>query len=503
LSKGSSASGVLQIKNIGGGTLLWNFSRDPEKNWINLNPVSGINSGNINVTVNTEGLAPGEYTGNITIKSNVGTKQGTIYLNVTPIKPPILKVEPDPLLFNFILSETKSASKEFQISNIGGGVLEWKLLTDSDWPTWISFSQTSGTNSGYVTITVNAEALDLEEYKKSFTVWSNGGTKQGTIYINISQEDKPILAVYPSSLNFDLNKGESTSQELHISKEGNGTLKWNASPDPASNWISLDPMNGTDTGNVTVKVNAEDLDKGEYDGNIAIESNGQANSEYIPVKLVVSDLTPPPMMGPDLIVTSLKIGDLSERKILYDNGSVRKYIISAPVSVVVKNQGDVAAGIFATSIKSNYLSESYDYVAFKGAYAAYTNAPLGPGEESNIEGNIEFVYHPEYGNTFYIKAIADDCTWSSSCINESNEDNNESQPVEVNIPDFEENNRPVVEETTIAEQNDKGTNEGTITHVEEVTPEQEVTPVQEVIPVQEVTQVEVMPISPSDETIVN
>ena len=271
LSKGKSTFGQLQILNEGGGTLQWNVSLDPERDWISLYPTSGTNSGNVTVTVNTEGLEPGEYEGNIAIRSNGENKEATIYLNVTSIKPPILSVEPDPLLLNFNLSEGELASGEFHISNKGWGILEWNVVTGSDWPSRISFNQTSGRNLGNITITVNAKDLSPGEYERNFTVESNGGTKQGTIYLNVLKVDKPILSVDPPSLFFNLSRGESTSGELQISNKGGGILEWNLNLDPDEQWINLYPTSGTNSGNVTVTVNTEGLEPGEYEGNIAME----------------------------------------------------------------------------------------------------------------------------------------------------------------------------------------------------------------------------------------
>lgn len=63
----------LNISNGGAGNLNWTLAKD--QNWITLNPSSGINTGIVVVTVSRNGLPSGQnYTGNITITSNGGTK---------------------------------------------------------------------------------------------------------------------------------------------------------------------------------------------------------------------------------------------------------------------------------------------------------------------------------------------------------------------------------------------------------------------------------------------
>ncbi len=69
------------ISNTGGGTLSWNVRAD-QPWWIKVYPESGTGSGTITINVNTAGLAPGRYTGTITVTSNGGVKTGSVYLNL-------------------------------------------------------------------------------------------------------------------------------------------------------------------------------------------------------------------------------------------------------------------------------------------------------------------------------------------------------------------------------------------------------------------------------------
>lgn len=71
------------ISNSGGGTLNWSVTSD----WgvVGLDPTSGTNYGSVQVTINPEGLNPGEYTGTITIsdsEASNSTQVVAIYLKV-------------------------------------------------------------------------------------------------------------------------------------------------------------------------------------------------------------------------------------------------------------------------------------------------------------------------------------------------------------------------------------------------------------------------------------
>jgi hypothetical protein len=78
MDEGDTDSRTFSISNNGSRTLEWSISNN--QTWITVNPTSGINSGEVIVTVNTVKLKPGDYSGIITIESNGGNKNGIINL---------------------------------------------------------------------------------------------------------------------------------------------------------------------------------------------------------------------------------------------------------------------------------------------------------------------------------------------------------------------------------------------------------------------------------------
>lgn len=84
LAMDEQASRSFSISNSGGGTLEWKAYAD--KSWLVLNPASGIDSGKIEIKINTTGLQPGSYSGTITVESNGGKDSGKISINI--LKPP-------------------------------------------------------------------------------------------------------------------------------------------------------------------------------------------------------------------------------------------------------------------------------------------------------------------------------------------------------------------------------------------------------------------------------
>jgi hypothetical protein len=199
LKEGESGEEEFRISNDGGGDLEWEVSADEQ--WITLSPESGINSGTVNIKVDTDDLSPEEeYEGTITIESNAENEECIINLKVLPEgkdeEKPILAVDPDPLFFNLTLAEGEWNSEEFYISNKGRGELEWNIVPDTDWPSWISIDPISGTNSETITVEVDASDLIPGDYNTTFRVESNEEYEEGMVSLKVSGENEgPDLVV--------------------------------------------------------------------------------------------------------------------------------------------------------------------------------------------------------------------------------------------------------------------------------------------------------------------
>lgn len=278
LAEGVSESAHLEVSNSGGGILLWTARSDQP--WITLSPERGANQGNVIVLVDTGDMEEGTYEGTVTIKSNAGTQQCPIRLVVGSehtemiINPPYLE---------FYMAEGEVASRELQISKEGSGTFKWHINPDTECP-WITMSQESGTSSDILTVTANTEGLEPDTYEGIITIESNAGTEQCPIRLVVGSQP-PVLAVDPLFIDFELEEGESGEEELRISNEGEGDLEWKVSVDES--WVSLSPESGTNSGNVTVTVNTENLNLGEeYEGTVTIESNAESEECIISLNVL-------------------------------------------------------------------------------------------------------------------------------------------------------------------------------------------------------------------------
>ncbi|MCK4458491.1 MAG: right-handed parallel beta-helix repeat-containing protein, partial [Methanosarcinales archaeon] len=99
---------------------------------------------------------------------------------------PQLNTTPDLPSHNF--GSVQQGPWTFDVTNCGGGTLEW---TVSDDQSWITVSPTSGTETGTVTVMINTAGLSDGTHTVTVTVDSNGGTKTGTISVNVHTSSPP------------------------------------------------------------------------------------------------------------------------------------------------------------------------------------------------------------------------------------------------------------------------------------------------------------------------
>lgn len=114
--------------------------------------------------------------------------------------------------------------------------------------------------------------------------------------IGCGQPEPPTIAFSPSDFSFSAQQGETTllTDTLQISNSGGGTLDWWVSDD--ADWLSLSPTSGSSTGDtdeVTVCVDINGIDAGNYTANITISASRASNSpQTIVVDLSIVEIIP-------------------------------------------------------------------------------------------------------------------------------------------------------------------------------------------------------------------
>lgn len=158
-------SQTLSITNGGNGTLDWTATTD--KPWLIINPSSGQAPSQAEVSVNLSGLTAGTYTGVVTVKTATGII-GTVSVELTVTVPPvILNVSPSSLSFIAQYNGNLPPSRGINITNTGGGIMDWSASTAQ---AWISLNPTSGSSNSTVFVTVNTDSLNVGVYTGKITI---------------------------------------------------------------------------------------------------------------------------------------------------------------------------------------------------------------------------------------------------------------------------------------------------------------------------------------------
>ena len=274
----------VSITNTGTGALTWTASEN--LNWLSLSPTSGLvnaeDTTSTTVSVTRAGLDQGSYEGEIAFLSNGGNDTLQVQMEVVPT----LVVSESSLNFG-----TELTALTLTVTNPGGGNLEWTVTNTANWLTVSPNSGTTQTEDDVLNILVDRTGLDGGDYSSTITFTSNGGNYTVSVVMRVPLP--PELLFSPSSVDF----GASTStMNLNIINNRDGLLTWNVAADQG--WLSTSPTAGettTETDQVSIMVDRNNLEVGDYSGNITITTNG--GNATIPITLNV-------VPGPTLSVTS-------------------------------------------------------------------------------------------------------------------------------------------------------------------------------------------------------
>jgi YVTN family beta-propeller protein len=174
----SQDSRIVQISNIGTGTLRWSARKAKNENWLRITPGTGrVFAGDSQpltleiVSAEVDRLSPGEYSETVIVEGGKEQKSLTVTMRIP--QPEIR------LSHNTLRLGDGDTQKAIEIENIGEGTLKWETRTNRE---WVRVSPPSGsTPAGSLTDVriefVEGGCLDAGEHTANVTFTSNGGTQ--------------------------------------------------------------------------------------------------------------------------------------------------------------------------------------------------------------------------------------------------------------------------------------------------------------------------------------
>jgi hypothetical protein len=201
--------------------------------------------------------------------------------------PPALRLSNSALAF----TGTNPAPQTVDITNTGGGTLNW---TASETQSWMSVSPGSGAAPGSFTVSVSTAGLAPGTYNSMVTVTAPGASNSPrtvSVSLDVPVPVPPALATSPTSFSFSAVAGGSAPapRTLDVTNTGGGTFNWTASVNQP--WLAASPAAGAAPATVSVTVSTAGLLPGTYNGAVTITAAGVAGSpKTVPVSLTVFSL---------------------------------------------------------------------------------------------------------------------------------------------------------------------------------------------------------------------
>ena len=225
----------------------------------------------------------------------------------TAVQPPKMSVAPLSLGFSMIHGAPPPPSQFFQVSNIGGGIINVHVDTRSDWLEVTPFDATAPAS---FTVRPKSIVSSMVEGVYDATISVSGTSPNGQVIngeqtVSVRLTIHPpgaVLEVSPNQYDFDVNLGDTppTPEPLTIRNTGNSNsipYRIDVTTADGGNWLQLSRYSGNTDDTVPVTLDISNLHPGDYTALITVTADDAVSGSpaAIPVTLHIE--------GPRMIVT--------------------------------------------------------------------------------------------------------------------------------------------------------------------------------------------------------
>ncbi|HEU0122808.1 MAG TPA: hypothetical protein VFQ91_19915 [Bryobacteraceae bacterium] len=270
-SAGSASLLVNTVQVTAGGaaaTLAVSVAAGNGGSWLSATPAQLTTPGALSVSVNTANLAPGTYSGAVTLREG-GVVAATVPVTVTVVA----AANPPSITANANGGDVDVAFA------LGAGVA-WTATVDQPWVSLLTAAAGSGPGSVRVRIAANTAAASR-----------SAALRIGTLTVPIIQAGPLRLASATSGISLRLNRDLSQPLEARFTVEAGGN-PWPLSVSTSDPWLTISPANPSAGENITVRAVPAGLADGAYTGTITVQSAAATNVLTIPVVLTVAASAP-------------------------------------------------------------------------------------------------------------------------------------------------------------------------------------------------------------------
>jgi hypothetical protein len=234
---------------------------------------------NLNLSVNTTGLAVGTYTASVAI-----TSPGVSTVTVTPVTlvvsaSPTLSASTSTLAFYSTLGN--AAAPASQTFNVTGSTPGLQLIPSpaSGTPSWLTYTQTSGVVPASVTVSVNQTGLAAGPYSATINLNSAAGSGVAAvpITVNFTVNPQPVVTPAAPTASFLYTIGGTAPASTTVGLTGTPAVSsLVASGTGTCGWLTTGLTATTTPANLTLAANVTGLSAGTYTCTVAVNGTSTA-----------------------------------------------------------------------------------------------------------------------------------------------------------------------------------------------------------------------------------
>ena len=286
---------VVNIVNSSGGAATYSVTTVTTSGggWLGSNVSSGTTPSAIVVSATPGALAPGTYSGIISLNSNTaGVSATQIPVSLTVSSSSQLLVDPESLFFNYQAGGAAPAAQYISVQSTGSpvgfgvGVLG---------PAWITASPGFATTPAGIMVSAKPPSTTVPGlYTASVTITpTTGGGRSVTVPVSVNVTSPNYLTLGRNSVAIDYQAGGTNPAPEFISvSSSGGALEFEAAAATAGfgPWLSVSQSSTYTPAVLTIGVNPTGLAVGTYSGTVVVNSDGGSNPpQSIAVTLTVKN----------------------------------------------------------------------------------------------------------------------------------------------------------------------------------------------------------------------
>lgn len=279
------------------------FTVSSSATWLTATPASGTTPGNLTVTVNTAGLAPGSQTGTLTIAAP-GAPARTVAVTLT-VAAQQLAVAPSTLAMTGAGAQTVSVTSS-------GAAVAFSAVSSA---AWLTVTPATGTTPAAVSVSTSTTGLSPGTYTGQVTFSAaQAGLNAPVVTVTLTVVPEAQLTLTPPSLAFTATAGfpSPAASTVNVGSSG-AAISFRAST--AAPWITVTPATGQTPGALSVAVNSAGLAAGTYSSLVTVELVTGGTAQTLPVSLQVA-AAPRLVVSPGALVFDAPSGGAAVSKML-------------------------------------------------------------------------------------------------------------------------------------------------------------------------------------------